>query len=157
MQRTNKNYGGTVLLPLFVTSLKPKFTRTASNILFLPHKNQNTVSACDNDHPLEFWDFHSGEVMESIRDVMLSVGKQFLTFQRTAVPSFWGVQNEAMVSFSTNEPATQRHIPQELILFGELIICSEDTQYTTVHCMGKMQNSWMWKLMVHIIANIHVM
>jgi len=93
----------------------------------------------------------------SFWDVMLSVGKQFLTFQRIGVPSFWGVQNEATVSFSTNEPATQCHIPQELILFGELISCSEDTQYTTVHCMGKMQNSWMWKLMVHIIANIHVM
>jgi hypothetical protein len=58
---------------------------------------------------------------------MLSVGKQFLTFQRIAIPSFSGVQKEAMVSFSTNKPATQRHIPQELILFGELNKRSEDT------------------------------
>jgi hypothetical protein len=65
-QRTNKNYVGTVLLPIFVNSLKLTFTWTAPNILFLPHKNLNTVSTCDNDHPHEFWDFISGIVMESI-------------------------------------------------------------------------------------------
>jgi len=46
------------------------------------------------------------------------------------------------VSSDTNEPVTQRHIPQELTLFGEFISYSEkNTQYTIVHCMDKMQNS----------------
>jgi hypothetical protein len=59
-----------------------------------------------------------------------------------AVPSFSGVQKAVIVSFNTNEPAIQHHIPQELILFGEFISYSENnTQYTIVHCMGKMQNS----------------
>jgi len=71
----------------------------------------------------------------------VSVGYQFLTYQRIAVPSFSGVQ-EATVSTDTNEPVTQRHIPQELILFGEFISYSEkNTQYTIVYCMDKMQNS----------------
>jgi len=72
---------------------------------------------------------------------MLPVSKQFLMFQRMAVPSFSGVQKAAIVSFDTNEPATWRHIPQELILFGEFLSYSENTQYTAVHCTGKMQNS----------------
>ena len=63
MQRTNKNYSGTVLLPLFVNSLKPKFTWTASNIT---HKTQNKVGTRENDHPHEFGDCHSGVVMEFI-------------------------------------------------------------------------------------------
>jgi hypothetical protein len=82
--------------------------------------------------------------MESIllRRDAVSVGKQFLMFQRITVPSFSGVQKAAIVSFDTNEPATQRHIPQELILFGEFISYSEkNAQYTILHCMGKMQNS----------------
>jgi hypothetical protein len=54
----------------------------------------------------------------------------------TAVPSLSAVQKAAIVSFDTNEPATQGHIPQELILFGEFISYSEEnTQYTNVHCM----------------------
>ena len=57
-------------------------------------------------------------------------------FQRNAVPSFSGAQKAVIVSYDTNEPATQRHIPQELILFGEFISYSEkNTQYTNVHCM----------------------
>jgi hypothetical protein len=72
----------------------------------------------------------------------VSVGKQFLTFQRITVPLLSGVQKAAIVGFDTNEPATQCHIPQELLLFGELISYSEKkTQYTIAHCMGKMQKS----------------
>jgi hypothetical protein len=65
--------------------------------------------------------------MESIllRCDAMSVGKQFLMFQRIAFPSFSGVQKAVIVSFDTNEPATQRHIPQELIIFGEFISYSE--------------------------------
>jgi len=46
----------------------------------------------------------------------VSVGQQFLMFQRITVPSFSGVQKAVIVSFETNEPVTQCHIPQELTL-----------------------------------------
>ena len=128
------------------------------NILFLPYRNQNTASVHDNDHPHEFWDFHSGVVMKSIllrcdavsRLAVPDVSKYHSSFIFRCVE---GSDRE----LQHQRTSDQHHIPQELILFGEFISYSEkNTQCTIVHCMGNMQNSWMWKLMVHIITNIHV-
>jgi len=153
-----KNYAGTVLLPPSVNSLQLKIMWTASNSLFLPYRNQNTVSVHDNDHPHEFWDFHSGVVMESIL-------LQCDAVSRLAVPDVSKYHSSFIFRCAegSNHELQQQwtsyhhHIPQELTLFGEYISYSEkNTQYTIVQCMGKMENSWMWKLLVHTITNIHV-
>ena len=154
MQGTEKNYTGTVLFPPSVNFLQLKIRRTASNSLFLPYRNQNTVSVHDNDYPHEFWDFHSGVVMESIllrcdavsRLAVPDVSKYHSSFIFRCVER----SNRELQHQWTSD---QHHIPQELILFGEFISYSEkNTQYTIGHCMGKMQNSWMWKLMVQSLT-----
>jgi hypothetical protein len=67
------------------------------------------------------FEIFSGAVTEStlVRHDVVSVGNQFLMFQRIVLPSSSSVQKAVISCFQITEPETQRHIPQELRLFGE--------------------------------------
>lgn len=91
----------TTVAQFYCHSLKLKFTWTASNILFLPNKNQNMVSTHDTDHPqCSSYAIHSSEMWccQLVSSSWRFKWLQFLHFQLCRRQRSWALT-----------PMNQRH------------------------------------------------